>query len=446
MSTETKPKQALFEQLAAIARALGSAARLELLDYLAKGEHNVDALARAAGLSIAKSSKHLQQWKAAGLVEARRDGKHVAAVRRPIGRSAGVRRVVRSALLNGLLFACTATPAAPPLAPIVVAHPSVQAVVEEVPVSGTVRSPRVARLSPEVAGLVAGLEVDSGDRVAAGDTLLTLDATFARLALQGAQAATELAREELADARRRLTDAERLVKLRGIPETEVEARRSEVRTDAATLKLREAEQRREQERLQRHTLAAPFEGVISRKLSETGEWVSPGEPVLELVADRGLRIDFAVPQRYFPRIATDTGIEVRLGGLPAQPVDARIGEIIPVSDPSARTFVVRVYPEPLDLPLMPGMSASGTLALATGERSLVVPRDALLRHADGRTTLWVVEFDGERASVAERLVSTGLAFDDQVVVREGLDADQQVVVEGNEVLQQGQGVTIRAVR
>jgi hypothetical protein len=48
--------------------------------------------------------------------------------------------------------------------------------------------------------------------------------------------------------------------------------------------------------------------------------------------------------------------------------------------------------------------------------------------------------------VAERLVSTGLAFDDQVVVREGLDADQQVVVEGNEVLQQGQGVTIRAVR
>lgn len=77
MSTTQQPKQALFEQLAVIARALGSAARLELLDFLAQGERNVDELAQAAGLSVANTSKHLQQLKAAGLVEARRAGKHV---------------------------------------------------------------------------------------------------------------------------------------------------------------------------------------------------------------------------------------------------------------------------------------------------------------------------------------------------------------------------------
>ena len=365
---------------------------------------------------------------------------------RPTDRPTGVRRLVRLSPLVGLLCACVPVLAASPRAPVIVAEPSVQAVVEEVPVSGTVSSPRVARLSPEVAGLVRDIQVDAGDRVTGGDTLLTLDATFARLALEGAAAATELAREELADAQRRLVDAERLVKSRGIAETEVEARRSEVRADAATLKLRQAEQRREQERLQRHSLTAPFAGVISRKLSETGEWVTPGDAVLELVADRGLRIDFPVPQRFFPRISTDARIEVRLGSLPTQPVSARIGEIIPVSDPSARTFVVRVYPEQADLPLIPGMSASGTLALATGEQSLVVPRDALLRHPDGRTTVWVIDGDGEQASVSERLVRTGLSFDGQVVVRSGLDADQRVVVEGNEALQQGQGVTIRAAR
>ena len=73
-------------------------------------------------------------------------------------------------------------------------------------------------------------------------------------------------------------------------------------------------------------------------------------------------------------------------------------------------------------------------------------RDALLRHPDGRTTVWVVDGDDEQLSVSERLVRTGLAFDGQVVVRSGLDAGQRVVVEGNEALQQGQGVTIRAVR
>ena len=71
------PKQALFEHLAVVARALGHGARLELLDFLAQGERSVEDLARVAGLSIANTSKHLQQLKAAGLVQARRDGKHV---------------------------------------------------------------------------------------------------------------------------------------------------------------------------------------------------------------------------------------------------------------------------------------------------------------------------------------------------------------------------------
>lgn len=77
MSRNPGSKQALFEQLAVIARALGSAARLELLDFLAQGERNVEELARAANLAVANTSKHLQQLKAAGLVEARRDGKHI---------------------------------------------------------------------------------------------------------------------------------------------------------------------------------------------------------------------------------------------------------------------------------------------------------------------------------------------------------------------------------
>jgi rhodanese-related sulfurtransferase len=77
MSKSKGAKQALFERLAVIARALGSAARLELLDFLAQGERSVEDLAGVAGLSVANTSKHLQQLKAAGLVQARRDGKRI---------------------------------------------------------------------------------------------------------------------------------------------------------------------------------------------------------------------------------------------------------------------------------------------------------------------------------------------------------------------------------
>lgn len=77
MSRKYNPKQALFEQLAAMARTLGSAARLELLDYLAQGERSVENLAALSQLSVANASKHLRQLHEMGLVSSRRDGLYV---------------------------------------------------------------------------------------------------------------------------------------------------------------------------------------------------------------------------------------------------------------------------------------------------------------------------------------------------------------------------------
>jgi rhodanese-related sulfurtransferase len=71
------PKQALFAQFAAVAKALSHPHRIELLEHLAQGERSVDLLAQRVGLSLANASQHLQQMRRAGLVTARRDGKFV---------------------------------------------------------------------------------------------------------------------------------------------------------------------------------------------------------------------------------------------------------------------------------------------------------------------------------------------------------------------------------
>lgn len=71
------PKQALFAQFAAIAKTLGHAHRLELLEQIAQGERGVETLAQKTGLSIANASQHLQHLRRAGMVTARRDGKFV---------------------------------------------------------------------------------------------------------------------------------------------------------------------------------------------------------------------------------------------------------------------------------------------------------------------------------------------------------------------------------
>jgi len=73
----TSPKLKLYEEFALIARALGNAHRLDMLEHLAQGEKGVDALAAKTGLSTANTSQHLQQLKRAGLVDSRREGKFV---------------------------------------------------------------------------------------------------------------------------------------------------------------------------------------------------------------------------------------------------------------------------------------------------------------------------------------------------------------------------------
>ncbi len=110
MSRES-PKQALFAQFAAVAKAVAHPHRLELLEQLAQGERSVEVLADRVRISIANASQHLQHMRRAGLVAATREGKFVfyrlvedaavlellASVRRIAEhQSAEVERVVRS--------------------------------------------------------------------------------------------------------------------------------------------------------------------------------------------------------------------------------------------------------------------------------------------------------------------------------------------------------------
>src|ERR1700720_4454167 len=110
MMSSQSPKRVLFVQFAGVAKSLGHAHRLELLEQLAQGERTVEVLAQRTGLSTANASQHLQQMRHAGMLTTRRDGKFVyyrlvddavldllAALRRIAERnSAEVERVIRT--------------------------------------------------------------------------------------------------------------------------------------------------------------------------------------------------------------------------------------------------------------------------------------------------------------------------------------------------------------
>jgi rhodanese-related sulfurtransferase/DNA-binding transcriptional ArsR family regulator len=76
-SAAVRPKDALFEQLARVGKALASPKRLELLDILAQSERSVESLAQATALKLTTASAHLQALRHGGLVQTRREGARI---------------------------------------------------------------------------------------------------------------------------------------------------------------------------------------------------------------------------------------------------------------------------------------------------------------------------------------------------------------------------------
>jgi len=315
-------------------------------------------------------------------------------------------------------------------------------VTEKLPLTGTITSERDAAISSRVSGLVGSIYVDAGDVVEKGDILIEQDPTLARLALNRSLAALNESRAELKESIRLRDEARNLRKSNSIPETTVHAREADVDMKRAAVARLEAEYRQQEEVVERHTLYAPFSGVVSRKLTEVGEWVETGTPVVELVAIDQLRLDVRAPQEYFSRINGDTPVKVRLDTAENLEFDGRIIARVPVNNPNARTFLVRVHINDAEKYIIPGMSAQAVFDVNLEREALTLPRDAIVKHPDGRNTVWIVRDVEGKLIASELQVKLGKTLTESIIVRHGLAPGSTVVVRGNETLQDGQAVHI----
>lgn len=329
--------------------------------------------------------------------------------------------------------------------PVAVVSPEHQPIYRQVEVTGTVTSPRVAQLSAATSGLIMVMLAKEGDRVEAGQVLVELDPELAELESRSAQAQVIQAETALVDARRRLSEAKALGSSGGIAQTLILDLTSEAEQDSAALQQARAQAALRQALVKRHTLKAPFAGVISRRMGEAGEWVSPGQGVYELVALDDLRLDFAVAEDFIPALTVDTPLQFYLNALPGESFTGQVQTVVPVTEPGSRTLLLRVVshdPQQQDPRILPGMSARAMLQVPTRANGLVIPRDALLRYPDGRVVVWIVAPSDSGPVASEKAVRIGQAFAGMVEIVEGLGPRDQIVVRGNEALQNGQRVRV----
>lgn len=321
-------------------------------------------------------------------------------------------------------------------------------------VTGEVVSLRRALIASQVEGFVLELGVNEGDAVERGAPIARLDDTLARLDVAQAEAEIQSARGIVAQREAELERYERdfnrvktLFERGSTTESGYDAAEVQVLTTAALLVqarasvlASEAALDRARKLLADKTITAPFAGRIITKRTEVGEWVSPGDAIVEIVSLDEIEARIDVPEHLVGYLTDDLGsVPLRVPGLGAEPdTEARLIGVIPDADRLSRMFRVRLAVPNESRRLKPGMSLTAFVPTGVVEPVLTVHKDAVLRDDAGEFVYIAVPHTVEEnpavsAQAIPARISRRFARGDRVAIRPGqVAAGTMLLVEGNE--------------
>ncbi len=133
--------------------------------------------------------------------------------------------------------------------------------------------------------------------------------------------------------------------------------------------------------LAKTSVAPPFTAVVSALFVEEGQFVGPGTPLAEVVADSTAEAWFNLPEDYLGQIGPGNTVEIRSDVYPDEVFMGQIISISPQADETTRQFPTRV--QITDKRLLPGMAIEGRLYLEQPQPTIMIPRDAVISATAG---------------------------------------------------------------
>ncbi len=327
-------------------------------------------------------------------------------------------------------------------------------------VTGSLRAVARAQVAARESGAIAEILADEGDLVRQDDPLAILDRRRIDAEIAEAEAAITAAEvlvtQREAESKRALSDFDMKTKLfqkRAVSERELlDAERERLvaaaQVKAASDQLNVAKSRLSLLRVREADLRilAPFDGRIVERHVEPGEWLAAGAPVVTLVSTGKIEAWLDVPERFaatIPAEPTAFQIFVKGGRLSARAESVKtIAEV----DMRSRLFNVVATIDDLDGRFVHGMSVHTDLPIGVEEPMLTAPVDAIISTRLGDFVYRSQEStdSGQDLPTAERVaVTVRFRRDGKAFLEPGmLSAGDQVVVEGNERLREGQALLI----
>jgi membrane fusion protein (multidrug efflux system) len=310
-----------------------------------------------------------------------------------------------------------------PAVPVEAARVEVGTITDEVLAVGSLRSNESVIIRPEIAGRITGINFSEGEPTRSGALLFALDDAIYQADLNEAEASLLL-------GQRNYERATELYKKGAGTARNLDEAEAALQTDRARVALARA-------RLEKTRISAPFDGILGLRHVSIGDYVIPGQDLVNLENIDPIKVDFRVPERFLSGLAKGQELRVKVDAFPGRAFEGEVYALDPRVDSAGRSVAVRARVPNSDRVLRPGLFARVNLAIESRKNALIVPEQAIVPRGDERFVFKVV--DGKAVMTK---VILGQRRGGRVEIVEGLEAGDVVVTAGQIKIRDGAPVKV----
>ena len=327
---------------------------------------------------------------------------------------------------------------------VAIVYPQVETPDEDLALPGTLQAFQESPIYARTNGYLVRWYKDIGSQIKKGDLLARIDTPEVDQELAQARAARQQAQAQLELARISAARWENLRKTDSVSQQEADQQSSGLQQSQANLAAADANVRRLEQTESFKNVYAPFFGVLTRRNVDPGALINAGaggKEMFDIAQVDTLRVYVNVPQAYAPWIKTGRKAWVGLQEFPGQKFQGTVARTAEAIDPSTRTLLTEVDVPNRDGHLLPGAYGQVHFDVATNTRKVTVPVNAMLFRAEGPRVAVI----GKSGRVQLRPITIGRDYGATLEVLGDLGADERVVLNPADSLEEGQLVNVTAV-
>lgn len=287
---------------------------------------------------------------------------------------------------------------------------------------------------PGEGGKVISVLVEAGQWVGAGQTLAIIDRSVQAQESAQLAALIDVARADARLAQQELERAQALVSRGFVSKADVERRVAARDSALARVRVAQANLGQSRARIGRLDVRAPAAGLVLARSVEAGQIVGGGSGPLFRIA-RGGQFEMLarLPESDLAALSSGVSAQVTPVGS-AKSYQGSIWQVSPIIDPATRQGVARIA-VPYDRDLRPGGFATADIRAGSSDAPML-PESAVLNDSQG-SYVYIVDKDN---AVRRRPVRVGSVTDSGVVVAEGLNGTERVVLSAGPFLTEGEKI------